>query len=198
MNNLEISAIEQGMVLCCNQAKQLIIDGDLLLENKSYPTAFSLYQLASEESSKIKILVRLALEKRSGIILMDKERGNYFRKLFYNHHEKIRLAAVSDQTFNEFAEKINLPKIRTDDEIRNELDNPKLLDLMKQDGIYVSLKDNRFFTPSEIISKNDCKKFREDVAFRHIKQKETMEYYLQHTEFMVRRFTEEIIKEENN
>lgn len=197
MNNLEISSIDKGMVLCCNQATQLIIDGDLLLEHKRYPTAFSLYQLATEESSKIKILVRLALEKKSVIILMDDERGKYFRKLFYNHLEKIKLAATTDQNFNELAEKINFPKIRDEAEIQDELQNPKFLDLMKQDGLYVGLKDDKFIPPSEIIGESECKKLRDDVVFRHSRQKETMEYYLQNTDFFVKQFVDYRMKQED-
>jgi AbiV family abortive infection protein len=197
MNNLEISAIDKGMVLCCNQATQLIIDGDLLLEHKRYPTAFSLYQLASEESSKIKILVRLALEKRSGITLMDDERGKYFKKLFHNHLEKIKLAATTDKNFNELAVKINFPKFRNQVEIQDEIENPKLLDLMKQDGLYVGLRDNKFIPPSEIIGEGECKKLRDDVVFRHSRHKETMEHYIQHTDFLVKQFVDAIMKQEN-
>ena len=198
MNNLEISVIDKGIVLCCNQATQLINDGDLLLQHKRYPTAFSLYQLASEESSKIKILIRLALEKRSGIILMDVERGKYFKKLFYSHLDKIKLAAKSDQNFNELAEKINLPQFRNEAEIQNELEHPKMLDLMKQDGLYVGLKDNQFIQPSEIISEIECKKLRNDVIFRHNSQKEVMEFYLLHTNFFVKKFIEDAIEKEKN
>jgi AbiV family abortive infection protein len=194
MNNLDITAIEKGMVLCCNQATQLIIDGDLLLEHKRYPTAFSVYQLASEESSKINILERLAIEKRSGIMQMDIERGRYFRNLFHSHHEKIKIAANTDRNFNNLAQSIHITTFRKESEIRKELDNPRLVDIMKQGGFYVNLKDNKFIPPSEIIGKSECEKLREETGFRHSRHKETMEYYLNNTDFFVKQFVDDLNK----
>ena len=194
MNNLDISAIDDGIILCYNQATQLIMDGDLLLEHGRYPTAFSLYQLASEESSKIKILLRLAIEKKSGIVLIDDDRGKDFEKMFNSHVAKIKLAAKTDQNFNELALKLRIPKIRSEAAIQEELENPKLLNLMKQDGLYVGLMDNKFIPPSQVIGEIDCKKLREDVVFRHSRHKETMEYYFQHTDFFVKQFVDEFMK----
>lgn len=191
MNDLEIEAIEVGMVKCCNQATQLYHDAELLFENKRFTTAFSLYQLASEESSKIKILLLLAIEKRSGIILMDEARGKYFEKLFYSHKEKTKLGTITDQNLNELFERLDLPKFRDGNQIIEELKNPKQLDLLKQDGIYVSLKKGNFTSPSEIIHEKECRELREIVFSRHSSQKGTMEEYLQYKDFFVNRFIED-------
>jgi len=195
MNYIEANKIDEGMIKCCNQATQLIRDADLLFENERFASAFSLYQLASEESSKIKILVRLAIEKRSGIIEMDEKRGNYFKKLFYSHKEKTRLGSITDQNFNQLAARINLPNFREDNEIEKEINNPKQLDERKQDGIYVSIGNNEFLSPFEIISEENCLELSKIVVFRHKRQKETMEAYLQNTEFYVKRFVEDTLAE---
>lgn len=192
MNNIEISSIYEGMRLCCNQATQLICDADLLLNNNSYSTAYSLYQLASEESSKIRILLRLAIEKNSGIILLDEQRGKYFSKLFRNHLEKIKLNATSDQNFNELADKINFPKYREDDSIQKEIDNPKESDLLKQNGFYVDIKDSKFISPKTQIGEIECKELRDIVIFRHSRMKEIMEDYFRQPEFYIKNFVADI------
>jgi AbiV family abortive infection protein len=195
MHNLEISIIDQGIIKCCNQATELIKDGDILVKNKRFSTAFSLYQLASEESSKIKILMRLVFEKRSGIIKMDAERGKYFQKLFHSHIEKNKLGLVTDQNFNVLAKKLNIPKFRDEPVIQQELDNTKKLDELKQDGFYVSIKGNKFVSPSEMITEQKCSELREIVVFRHLRQKETMEAYFETPDFYVSEFTETRIAE---
>lgn len=198
MNDLEIDDIEVGMIKCCNQATQLYHDAELLFENKRFTTAYSIYQLASEESSKIKILLRLAVEKRSGMNQLDDARGKYFSNLFKSHLDKIKLATVTDQNLNDLAKRLDIPTFRDENKIIEDIKNPRRPDLLKQDGIYVSVKEGKFVSPSEVITEQNCKEMRELVFNRHSSMKGTMQEYLNYTEFYVQKFVDDILEEQKN
>ena len=193
MTELSIAEIENGISKCAENSSSLIDDAKILLEKKRYATSYALLQLANEETAKAKILVRLALEKRSGIVLMDNERKQYFNNLFFNHQEKNRLMGYTDQNFNEFAKKINLPKFRDTKTIKAEIEHPKEQDKLKQSAIYVSIKNNKFVEPSEVISEKTCIERLELVVFRLKRIKETVNLYNTRTDWFVQRFKDGLI-----
>lgn len=195
MTELSIEEIDKGMLKCTENSSSLIEDAKILLERKRYPTAYALLQLANEETAKIKILIRLALEKRSEIVLMDEERKQYFNSLFVSHKEKNRLMGYTDQNFNELAEKINLPKFRDSKSIKAEIEHPKELDKLKQNAIYVSIVDNKFVQPIEVITEEDCTERLEVVGFRLNRVKETVNLYRTRTDWFVSRFKDGLIAE---
>ncbi len=196
MTDIEIVEIEKGIVKCYEHANELISDAMCLLERKRYSTAYSLLQIATEETSKIKILIRLAIEKRSKIILMDDNRKQYFNGIFNSHSAKNRFAVWTDANYNELAKKINLPEIREGKKIKSELNDPKKLDTMKQDGLYVTFRNQKFLKPSELITEKVCAELQDLVKFRIASMKITMESYFEHPEFMVNRFIQDAIEED--
>ena len=187
MTNLDVLEIESGIRKCQAQSLNLFKDGILLLDNERYATSYALFQLASEEIAKVKILMRAAIEKRSGIEYSD-DRDKYFKGLFKNHTEKNKLAVTTDQNYNFLAAKINLPKFRNENDINNELKNPKPIDVKKQDGFYVSLKGKKFKSPSESITPLDCEKLKDIVSFRITLITDNMNYYFDYPNFMVNNF----------
>lgn len=187
MTNLDILEIESGIKKCQIQSVNLFKDGILLLDNKRYATSYTLFQLASEEIAKAKILMRAAIEKRSGIEYSD-DRDKYFKELFKNHTEKNRLAVTTDFNYNILAAKIDLPKFRNEKDINKELKNPKPIDVKKQDGFYVSLKGKKFKSPNESIKPLDCKKLKDIVEFRITLITSTMNSYFNEPILMVDAF----------
>lgn len=188
MTELPIEEIDAGMHKCLENSSELLNDANILLEKKRYATAFALFQLGIEESAKVKILLRLALEKRSGIVLMDLDRKQYFNSMFNNHKEKNRLMGYTDQNFNELAKRINIPEFRDSKSIKRDINHPSEQDKLKQSALYVSVESQKFVKPSDKISREDCTEKKEIAVFRFNRVQESINYYLNNTEFFVAKF----------
>jgi AbiV family abortive infection protein len=195
MTELAVIEIENGITKCYENSIRLIEDAKLLIKSKRNPTAFALLQLSLEEIAKTKILIRLALEKRSEIVLMDNDRKQYFNRIFSNHIEKNILSSITDKTFNEFANRINLQTFRNEQTIQNEIDNPKQLDIKKQNALYVYIERKKFKSPTESISPTDCVEKLKIIQFRFAQITNLKNYYFTKTNWFVERFKEAIIQQ---
>ena len=162
MTNLSLEKIDQGIKLCIANCYSLLSDGELLYKNKRYPSAFALFQLCAEEQSKVKLLIEIACKKRADIEITEEDR-KFYNKFFVNHIKKTRHSSASDYTFNQFAHKFGLNKIRSDKEIENEKSNPSVLNDLKKSAFYVSLKKQTFQMPSDVIDKKLCMEIRKNI-----------------------------------
>ena len=158
-----------------------------LFKDKRYSRAYSIFQLATEESAKIKVLIRLALDKLSGKLLTEDDKKLY-NKIFTNHVAKNRYAVSTDLEYFKLSQRINLPIARDIKTIVNEINNPKQLDIFKQNGFYVSISHNKFKKPSEIIDKHKCSELKDVVTYRFKFIELTMKYFFTHTDFMVEKW----------
>ena len=61
LNNLTVAEIEHGITLALENAAQMIKEGDLLFENNMFARAYTLYQLATEEVGKSRLLFSLII-----------------------------------------------------------------------------------------------------------------------------------------
>ncbi len=197
MTELSIEEIDKGINKCLENSSELLNDANILLDNKRFSTAFALYQLGIEESAKVKILLRLALEKRSGIVLMNSDRKQYFNSIFNNHKEKNRLMGYTDQNFNDLAKKINIPEFRNSKSIKRDIDHPSEQDKLKQSALYVSVENNKFVKPADKISKEDCAEKKEIAIFRFNRVHESIKFYFNNTEFFVNKFKRHLLSEED-
>lgn len=198
MTDLSVIEIENGIKKCYENSIRLIEDSKLLIKSERNPSAFALLQLSLEEIAKTKILIRLALEKRSEIILMENDRNQYFNRIFSNHIEKNILSSITDKTFNEFANRINLPIFRNEKTIQNEIDNPKQLDIKKQNALYVYIERKKFKSPLEAISSNDCLEKLKIIQFRFAQITALKNHYFSNTNWFVERFKEAMIQQQKN
>ena len=187
MIDLSIDEIYIGIKKCHENSSELIDDGNYLYNDKRYSRAYSIFQLATEESAKIKILIRLALDKLAGKSLTKDDRKPY-NKIFTDHIAKNRYAVSTDLEYYKLSQKINLPIVRDPNKIINEINNPKQLDIFKQNGLYVSLMHNKFKKPSEIINKAKCTELQDVVTQRFKMIESTMNHFLSHTDFMVEKW----------
>ena len=188
MTELSIEEIEIGMQKCLENSSELINDAIVLMDKERYSTAFALFQLGVEEATKVKILLRLALEKRSGIVLMDLDRKQYFNSMFNNHQEKNRLMGYTDQNFNDLAKRINIPEFRDAKSIKRDIEHPKEQDKLKQSALYVTIEQKKFVKPSDKITAKECTQKREITLFRLKMINESILYYKNNTVFFVNKF----------
>lgn len=165
MTTLTIEEIEIGIRKSSDNSLRLFNDAVFLYRNKSYPTAYAIFQLASEEEAKVKLLIHLATRKRINNTITETEK-NHYSKMFSGHQEKIRYSAGTDLAFIEhFPEHVRnisqeLKRIKT------ETENPKNLDKLKQEALYVSIKNKKFKSPTDIIDKNKCNQMGLKVSDR--------------------------------
>ena len=189
MERLNIEEIYNGIRKCFANATDLIADADYLFNDNRFARAYSLYQLGTEETAKIKLLIHLAAEKLSNNEINKKD-AEHYNNLFKNHIGKIRYAIASDVNYYNFADKIGLPQLRDPQQIKNELENLKQMDIYKQDGFYVSLSHKKFREPSAIITKEKCSELSILVKHRLSTTKGTMDLFFDNNEFFIRRWNE--------
>jgi len=151
MSKFSIKEIEKILIKFLDNARELLEEADLLLENKKFARAYSLAHLACEEVAKIIMISRTAYEITRGKDI-DWER---IIKRLRNHREKIK-----DILFLDF---LYSSKTENDEDIKTFLKN---LDKMtkydndfKNYSLYTSLIENKFYKPSELFSHEFVKGF---------------------------------------
>ena len=149
--NLKISEIKKGIYLCLENAHELISDADILLSNERYSRVYSLSQFAIEELGKSYMLyefyTKLQLGKRREIDFND------FKKKFKSHKHKTFESMMADITMpsieknNDF-EKFAINNFREIHKIKK-----GVYDDLKNESLYVSLNNNKFKKPAEILER---------------------------------------------
>ena len=155
MVNLEIEEIKNGINKCFNNSKSLLGDADYLYEGKRVARSFAIYVLCMEEIQKTYLLFRILIEKETNKVFT-KEEKDYYSKFFSRHTLKIKAAGIQSSSYNDFAERHSLIKIKKSNEINNEISNSKQKDILKQQGFYTDLVHNKFKEPSEMIKIEKC------------------------------------------
>lgn len=155
--SIQINEIRNGINCCLENALELISDAEILIINERYARAYSISQLAIEESGKAMMLYELYNT------LQADERKNFdfkkFRKNFRDHKWKTFESKIIDimmfsknktKDFKEFA-------------LQNFAEMQKAknghYDILKNNGFYVSLENDIFYKPNEIFKKSEVLKF---------------------------------------
>ncbi|PEO28724.1 AbiV family abortive infection protein [Bacillus wiedmannii] len=141
---LTVDEVEKMRITVIENARELIEDAKLLLENKRYARAYTLSHLMCEELSKIPMIGRALTESA-----MDKNyKWNDLHKRLVNHNPKIRLFMLMPTVSVEALEKIvgmSMDKGITAFE--------KKLNNLKNNSLYSGFQGEIFNKPSEIITK---------------------------------------------
>ncbi|MDG4714883.1 AbiV family abortive infection protein [Winogradskyella marincola] len=158
-SSIDISEIKNGMKSCLENASELIKDAELLLENKRFARTHTLTQLAIEEIGKSMMLYEFY-----NSLQMDKRKEfdfKKFRKNFRDHKWKTFETKIIDiwmfaenkgSDFDSFA-KNNFKEIQKVKE--GHYDN------LKNESLYVSLKNDKFCKPNDLFTEIDTSKFLE-------------------------------------
>lgn len=132
-------------------SESLLCDADILSTNGKWAHAYALCQFAIEELSKIFILYKLWIDRINGNEVNYKNVASEF----LNHKPKLKISfEVIKQLFLLYKEKTGDEKIN--DLIKRSewfLQNIKYLNDLKNESLYVSIIENDFQSPSEIITK---------------------------------------------
>ncbi len=143
---LSASEIAEGINAATQNAARLVVDAELLLENKRYPSATSLAILSIEESGKVSILRGLSVA-RDGKDLKESWRE-------YRSHTKKNVQWIIGDLAKSGARKLEdfRPMFKKDAE------HPLVLDQIKQIGFYTDCLGNKHWSnPEKVIDENLAK-----------------------------------------
>lgn len=170
----------KGVILSFQNAINLYNDAYYLQKKKSFPRAFSLYQLADEEIGKANIFIGLLYdiqqkEANSGININIKKLKSDFLK----HNQKKIHSFSNYKIFILFLKQlITDKKFTTNTKIKNDIDslikeleveldknNKKVIkeNNLKNSGLYVNINLNKVVIPEDIINKEITKKKQNDT-----------------------------------
>jgi AbiV family abortive infection protein len=167
MNSLKLPELLKGLKLTEENACELWEDANLLFENKRYTRAYGLYQLAIEEAGKCIILFAAIVDSVNGKKISQKTLKT---KGFTNHQlkskESLKLEAMVLMMFKESVGDISVYTKA----LKQEHKIIEARNKAKNDSLYVSLNDNVFVRPSDIIGIEDAEqiKFRADIRVKAV------------------------------
>lgn len=151
---LSIYDIIHGMFLSIENAKALIDDAELLMDNGRIARTFVISQLASEEIGKAFILYNLYMALKIDGIPIDHKK---IRKAFYDHKSKTFEATMAD--FMIVSEK----KLTDEDEkkaieglCKEIIKGREEYNTLKNRGLYISFEDGKFIKPEDSISHSEA------------------------------------------
>ena len=126
-------------------------DANVLKNNKKWAHGYSFCQLAIEELSKITILFQLWIDRINGNEIKYKKLDNDFK----NHIEKTKLSVETEKSFFLLYKEYSGARwvddaIKKGDEF---IQNIKLSNNLKNESLYVTIQNNDFQSPDEIITK---------------------------------------------
>ncbi len=155
-----------GIHKAFDNAKSFLNEAYILKEYEQWAHSYSLCQLAIEEFSKIAILIFLWINRINEVDID-------YQKLdmdFTNHKEKTKLSTnISVFLFKMYKDETG-NKEMDEEIIKGEeiIKNLKLTNDLKNESLYVTIKDNDFQAPIDIITKNVCEDLYNTASLRKI------------------------------
>lgn len=168
LEQLSEEVIISGINMVLDNAKELIKDGDILLKEKRFPRAYTLYQFAIEEIGKSRLLYALLIAIKTGEKIDYKD----YNREFTNHIRKSKgaivfeIAALMLLFKNEKNEEKRTNIKDAYNELLDEERNVEELNNNKNFSLYVSTIDNSFVTPEILISEEMAHKLRQNALIR--------------------------------
>jgi AbiV family abortive infection protein len=170
LENISDKELEVGIDKSLKNANELIEEGDILLKENRISRAYCLYQLATEEVGKSRLLFALIMNRQLGEDINYKE----VNREFIHHQTK----SESALTFEMLAlllmysgEKDKTAEVRKANffealqRVQNEND-VQVLNNHKNNSLYVGVKDGAFVKPSDSITKEMAIELRTNVLIR--------------------------------
>lgn len=170
LENVSDKELEIGIDKSLSNAKELIAEGDILLERDKFSRAYCLYQLATEEIGKARLLFALLMNRQIGENILYKEVNREFA-----HHqtksksalafEMIAFLVMYSSQNDKSAEERKASFQKAISNVANENDVQEL-NFFKNASLYVGLRDGIFVNPSEIVNKEMAISLRQNALIR--------------------------------
>lgn len=146
MNDKEI---ENGFHLIISNSKTLLVEAKLLLNNGYPARAYTLAQLSIEEAGKSILLCKAIIDYYHGQEINFK----YFEDIgFRKHQEKTKQSLKPELIAIWMFENSRKEKTNLRDGLIDDFKNINGLNNLKNDSLYVSIKDDGFVSPKQVFS----------------------------------------------
>lgn len=166
-------------------ANELIVEGNLLLENNKYARAFTLFQLSTEETGAALLIIES--------ILFDtykkKKQQNALWNQIRNHKIKIKSSQRIDLLLAKTIADEKLQKTLLNNYIKQseEIDN---INNYKKYSLYVSFIDKKTVKPTEKFNKKIVDDFKFYAEIRHATTKQFIEALVNNLDEIVKKIKE--------
>jgi AbiV family abortive infection protein len=156
LKSLGHDELVRGIKLSLKNAESLIEDAEFLNNIGKLARAYTLFQLATEELGKTRLLVSLLFSVKSGKEINYKK----IKEEFLHHETKTKGSMIFEQVAllllfaeqNDDASR-NTIKMAYQD-LKNEMNNVKILNERKNLSLYVSVIDKKFILPDDYITQD--------------------------------------------
>ncbi|KIO54289.1 AbiV family abortive infection protein [Flavobacterium hibernum] len=155
--NKYFDAIEKAL----DNAKELIEEAEILVKYNRNARAYTLFQFSIEEVGKAFLVFQFVLNGN----IEDVEETKKFFKDFTSHTVKTKTSEGIDFMFALAIEKSSYSKKLIEEFIFERVD-VTVSNNYKNYSLYASFKDEEFYKPSEIITKNMLDKISQNAKFR--------------------------------
>jgi AbiV family abortive infection protein len=166
LRNLSNEKLIEGIKKSYANGDALLSDAFLLGESKRFPRAYTLCQLAIEEFAKVPLLFNILMDR----LVDSKIDYEIHEKTFKKHEMKIELGIVSEiamweyykhKTGEDYVDKL----IESAKEFRNRI---KESNDLKNDSLYVDIKNDNFQSPDEVIGEEQYKIIAGTASLRSV------------------------------
>jgi AbiV family abortive infection protein len=161
---LDDKELEKGYWLTVENAKSLIDEATILKEKGLYSRAYTLFQMAVEECGKTSIIYNAILRFYQGTQIDQKflnENGFVDHKEKIDQSLRIEMAAIFMYE-KDLGEKSGLMK-----EVIGNFNRVTELNSLKNNSLYIFIKDNKFVSPNNIITEALVKDIEYSANLRH-------------------------------
>jgi len=150
IENVRTENIINGMKKSFNNADSLLEEAYILQSNKKWSRAYTLCQLAIEELAKVPMLFHLLIDRINGYTIDYGQLNFNFKK----HDEKTKISIETEIAFfklyKEHSRKDWVDNaIKEGEELITRIDE---LNNLKNESLYVSIKNDDFQSPDEVIN----------------------------------------------
>jgi AbiV family abortive infection protein len=143
MNGLSAAEVEGARRKVLRNAVALLREARLLFRNRRYPRAYALAHLASEEMSKLPMLVRAGLESQADPRFDWRKLG----KRLQSHKSKLRAAVLWDYMLDpDMADDADLKRLQQG------LEDIDEANVLKNRSLYAGVVGESFVSPRESVS----------------------------------------------
>ena len=170
LENLPETELKIGIEKSLSNAKELIEEGDFLFKENRYSRAYCLYQLATEEIGKSRLLFALIMNRQLGEDIDYKQ----INKEFTHHQTKSKSALTFEMMA--FLVMFSSEKDKSAEERKNNFldamervqteNDVNVLNNNKNYSLYIGIKDGKFVEPKDVITKEMAASLRTNVLIR--------------------------------
>lgn len=168
MSALTFQKLEHAYIVTYENAKELLEESKLLLENKRYARAYFLAQICYEEIAKLPIIYQEATRS----FYRETHDWKRFYKRLRNHEDKNRMNIVSERLF--------ISEERYEEHFKDVNGRTKMVNTLKNASLYSDLDVKNFFKPSDMV-KEESAKSRIRVAENYLNYVSMNKYHIKGT-----------------